>query len=90
MALKPEVLVIASSSCCNSNTGLFRQTVAGAVNFPTLFQPAIATVKSWLSILDVTYAGDLLSPGSARKEAITKHPTALQEAFLAGQKSIRE
>ena len=50
-----------------------------------LFQPAMATVKSWFRTLDVIYAGELLFPGVGEKGAIAKHPDALHQAFLAGQ-----
>jgi hypothetical protein len=49
MAPKPEVLAIAGSLQSNNSTGLFQRTMAGAADFLTLFQPAIAAVKSWLS-----------------------------------------
>lgn len=52
----------------------------------SLFQPAIATVKSLFKTLDFTYAGELLFPGIEEKGAIAQHPTALRQAFLAGQK----
>ncbi len=61
---------------------------AGGKKLSNLFSPAIATVKSWFATLDISYAGDLLLSGIEGKGAITKHPTALQEAFLAGQKLI--
>jgi Multimeric flavodoxin WrbA len=62
----------------------------GSTKLPNLFQPAIATVKSWFATLDITYAGDLLFSGIDGKGAITEHPTALREAFLIGQKLIRD
>jgi len=61
----------------------------GGTKLSNLFSPAIATVKSWFATLDISYAGDLLFSEIEGKGAITKHPTALQEAFLAGQKLIR-
>ena len=47
-------------------------------------------VKTLFRVLDITYAGDLLFPGVDEKGAITKHPTALHQAFLAGQKLVEE
>jgi len=62
----------------------------GGRRVANLFEPALATVKSWFRTLDVTYAGDLLFPGVDEKGAIAKHPNALHEAFLAGQKLVEE
>lgn len=61
----------------------------GSMALSNLFQPAIATVKSWFATLDIAYAGDLLFPGIDEKGAIARHPTALREAFLAGEKLVR-
>lgn len=55
-----------------------------------LFQPAMATVKSFFKTIDVTYAGDLLFPGIEEKGGILGHPTALREAFLAGQRLVED
>jgi len=68
--------------------GLF--TSAGGTRLPDLFQVAIATVKSWFATLDIIYAGSLLFSGMEKKDAITKHPTALKEAFAAGQNLIQD
>ena len=62
----------------------------GGRNFANLFEPSIAIVKSLFNCLNVTYAGDLLFPGVDEKGAITKHPDALNQAFLAGQKLVEE
>lgn len=51
-----------------------------------LFQPAMATVKSFFKTLDFSYADELLFSGIDEKGAIAQHPTALKEAFLAGQR----
>ena len=58
----------------------------GGADLPNLFQPAIATVKSWFTTLDIEYASELLYPKIEEKGAIVKHPTALKEAFLLGQR----
>ncbi len=55
-----------------------------------LFEPTLATVKSLFTVLDITYAGELLFPGVDEKGAITKNPDALKQAFLAGQKLVEE
>jgi multimeric flavodoxin WrbA len=53
-----------------------------------MFEPAVATVKSWFTVLDISYAGELLFPGVDEKGAIAKNPDALNKAFLAGQKLV--
>jgi multimeric flavodoxin WrbA len=52
------------------------------------FGPALATVKSLFNTLDITYAGELVFPGIDEKGAITKHPDALKQAYLAGQRLV--
>ncbi len=54
------------------------------------FEPALATVRSLFKVLDITYAGELVFPGVDEKGAIAKHPDALPQAFLAGQKLAEE
>ena len=58
----------------------------GALKIANLFEPALTIVKSLFKVLDITYAGELVFPGIDEKGAITKHPEALKQAFLAGQK----
>lgn len=55
-----------------------------------VFDGALATIKSLFTVLDVAYAGELLFRNVDEKEDITKHPDALQQAFLAGQKLVEE
>jgi len=62
----------------------------GGRRVANLFEPVLATVKSWFRSLDITYAGDLLFPGVDEKGAIAQHPDALRQAFLAGQKLVEE
>ncbi len=62
----------------------------GGRKVPNLFEPALVTIKSLFRTLDVAYAGDLLFPGIDEKGDITKHPDALHQAFLAGQKLVEE
>jgi len=57
----------------------------GGTRLHNLFQPAMATVKSWFLALDIKYDGELVFSGIDEKEAILKHPTALKDAFAAGQ-----
>ena len=62
----------------------------GGRRVANLFDTSIAIVKSLFNCLNVTYAGDLLFPGVDEKGAITKHPDALHQAFLAGQGLVVE
>ena len=62
----------------------------GGRNIANLFEPAMVTVKTLFRILDITYAGDLLFSGVDEKGAITKHPDALHQAFLAGQRLVED
>ena len=62
----------------------------GGRKVANLFEPALATVKALFYVLNITYAGSLLFPGIDEKGAIAKHPTALEQAFLAGQKLVEE
>lgn len=55
-----------------------------------VFDGALLTVKSLFSVLDVTYAGELLFRNIDEKGAIAQHPDALKQAFLAGQKLVAE
>ena len=55
----------------------------GGRKVANLFEPALVTVRALFNTLDVTYAGGLLFPGVDEKGAITDHPDALRQAFLA-------
>jgi len=68
--------------------GLF--VSVGGRRVANLFESALTTVKTLFRVLDIAYAGDLLFPGIDEKGAITKHPDALHQAFLAGQKLVEE
>ncbi len=61
----------------------------GARGDPTLFQGARATVKSFFASIDVEYAGELLYSHVDETGAISNHPKALKDAFIAGQKLVR-
>ena len=62
----------------------------GGRRIANLFEPALATVKTFFRILDITYAGELLFFGVDEKGAVAKHPDALRQAFLAGQKLVED
>jgi multimeric flavodoxin WrbA len=67
--------------------GLF--VAVGGMKLARLFEPSLATVKAFFTVIDVEYAGELLVRGVDEKGAIKKHPTALKEAFAAGQKLVK-
>jgi multimeric flavodoxin WrbA len=60
----------------------------GGTKLNNLFQPSMATVKSWFTTLDIEYDGELVFTSIDEKGAITKHPTALKDAFALGQKLL--
>ena len=60
----------------------------GGRKVANLFEPSLVVVKTFFRILDVIYAGELLFPGIDEKGAIKKHPDALKQAFLAGQRLV--
>jgi len=62
----------------------------GGRKIANLFQPALVMIKTVFRILDITCAGELLFPGVDEKGAIAKHPDALHQAFLIGQKLAEE
>lgn len=62
----------------------------GGMKLANLFEPALATVKSWFKVLDIAYGGELLFPGVDEKGAIAQNPDALKQAFLAGQKLVAD
>ena len=55
-----------------------------------VFDGALITIKSLFTVLDITYAGELLFRNVDEKAAIAKHPDALHQAFLVGQKLVEE
>ena len=62
----------------------------GGRKIADLFEPALVMVKTVFRVLDIAYAGELLFPGVDEKGAIAKHPDALKQAFLAGQKLVED
>jgi hypothetical protein len=58
----------------------------GALKIANLFEPTLTIVKSLFKVLDISYAGELVFPGMDERAAIAKHPKALKQAFLMGQK----
>jgi len=62
----------------------------GGRKIADLFEPALVMVRTVFRVLDIAYAGELLFPGVDEKGAIKKHPDALKQAFLAGQKLVED
>jgi multimeric flavodoxin WrbA len=60
----------------------------GGMKLANLFEPALATVKSWFRVLDIAYDGELVFPGVDEKGVIAQNPDALKQAFLAGQRLV--
>jgi len=60
----------------------------GGGNHKDLFAGSVATVKSWFITLDVQYSESLLLPGIDGYQAISKHPTALKDAYSIGQNIV--
>ncbi|MHB8086107.1 MAG: flavodoxin family protein [Dehalococcoidia bacterium] len=53
-----------------------------------LFDGSIATVKSWLNVLDAEYAGELLVRGIDHFNDIEANPAAIKEAYALGQQIV--
>lgn len=62
----------------------------GGTGFSKLFQPSLATIKSFFAVLDMVLEGELTFSRIDTKEAIKDHPTALQDAFDAGKRLVLE
>jgi len=62
----------------------------GGTKLSNLFQPAVATIKSWFKTLDISYTGELTFSGIDEKGAILHHPAALKGAFDLGQRLVSE
>ena len=78
-------LPVATNSTGNRK-GLF--VSVGGTQLTNLFQPAMATVKSWFRTLDISYSGELVFKNIDEKGAISQHPTALKDAFIAGENLV--
>jgi multimeric flavodoxin WrbA len=58
----------------------------GGTKFDNLFEPSRATLKAWFSTLEVKSHGELTFRSIDEKGAISKHPTALQDAYNLGKR----
>jgi len=62
----------------------------GATKGPKVFDGAIQTVKYFFDVLNVEYVGELVFRNVEAKGDILKHPEALQQAFEAGRRLVKE
>jgi NAD(P)H-dependent FMN reductase len=60
----------------------------GGTKLRNLFEPAIATVKSWFTTLDIRYSGELVFSGIDESGSIKLHATALKDAHSFGQELV--
>jgi multimeric flavodoxin WrbA len=68
--------------------GLF--IAVGATDRPFTFRPSITMVKAFFATLEVAYHAELLYPATDHKGQILDHPTAMQDAFQAGERLVRD
>jgi multimeric flavodoxin WrbA len=62
----------------------------GATKGQKVFEGSILTVKYFFDVLNAEYVGELLFRGMEAKGDILKHPEALQQAFEAGRRLVRD
>ncbi len=60
----------------------------GGSTYEDLFNGSVATVKSWYTTLDITYSEGLFFTGIDNYHAVSKHPSALKDAYLLGQNIV--
>lgn len=89
-ALKYVLKLPVSLSPGKRRKGLFISVGGLPYEKERLFSPARATVKAFFAALDVKYSGELLFPHVDKVGEIAQHPTALQDAFRAGQELAGE
>jgi len=68
--------------------GLF--VSVGGRRVENLFDAAKVVVMTFFRILDIDSSGELVFSGIDEKGAITKHPDALNQAFLIGQQLVED
>jgi len=62
----------------------------GGTKGKSLFAGAIRTIKIFFDAMDVAYSGGLFYRSIDNKGEIKEHPTALQEAYEAGKKLVKD
>lgn len=62
----------------------------GATKGPRVFEGAILTVKYFFDTFNAEYTGELVFRDVDGKGDILKHPEALQQAFEAGRKLVKD
>jgi multimeric flavodoxin WrbA len=65
-------------------------SVGGRRTVPNLFEAVLPTIKILFKTIDVPYSGDILVSGIDARGDILKHPEAIEQAYLAGQKFIQD
>lgn len=68
----------------------FLISVGGRKNIPDLFGAELVTIKNVFRVMNVVYAGGLLIPGIDAKGDIQRHLSALEQAYIAGQKFVED
>jgi multimeric flavodoxin WrbA len=63
---------------------------AGATKGQKVFEGSILSAKYFFDTFNAEYAGELVFRGIEAKGDILKHPEALQQAFEAGRKLVRD
>jgi multimeric flavodoxin WrbA len=66
----------------------FLISIGGRRNIPDLFGAELVTIKNVFRVMNIIYAGDLLIPGIDARGDINRHPEALEQAYIAGQKFV--
>ena len=66
--------------------GLFLSV--GGTGFTKLFEPALATIKSFFTVLEFSLDGQVTYRRIDEKGDILKHPEALQEAYVSGHQLV--
>lgn len=88
-ALKYLLKLPVSLSPGKARKGLFISVGGLPYEKERLFAPSRATIRALFATLDIKYSGELLFPHIDKKGEIASHPTALQDAFRAGQELVQ-
>jgi len=73
---------------CKKRNGIFISV--GGTRYKNLFEPSKAILKAWLSTLEADFASELTFSGIDEKGVISRHSTALQDAYNLGKKLISD
>ncbi|MBI2957425.1 MAG: flavodoxin family protein [Chloroflexi bacterium] len=89
-AMKYRLKLPVPSTPGRKRRGLFLSVGGLPYEKERLFAPSRATVRAFFATLDIKYSGELFFANIDKKAAITEHPTALSDAFAAGQELTSE